>query len=222
MNTDLQRLRPIDFSGFLDKPCADPWCCFLSKCSPLVGREKGRNSYATWLNSEEAVKKGLYIWLHVLPDGKRYRFVHVGLAKKGNSTLASRIRTHCRNAFRIDPTYVLCVQDNDFGRLVKVEQHDERGINQQYAQQFLAQIRVLLLIPSKPDPCAIAQMEGLIAYAAACALGKVQITNTMGRVQPPQKCTKLWELVKPLNAVVPMLPEINQNSPHSAPCGQSG
>ena len=212
MSTELEQLDSIDFSGFLDG-CHARWCCFLSPSSPLEGRsEKGRNSYAPWLRSKEAAQRGLYIWLHELPDGAppaeaRYRFVHVGLAKKGASTLASRTRVHCQNAFSKDPTYELRDHENGFGRLIRVRPRDQPGVDQEHAEQFLRQIHVLLLIPPKPDPCAIAQMEGLIAYAAAGALHEDQITNTMGHVQPPPEKTKLAELVKRLNDVVPMLPE---------------
>ena len=100
-----------------------------------------------------------------------------------------------------------CVEHNAFGSLTKVGQHPERGIDPVCAQTFLDQIRVLLLIPPNPDPDAIAKMEGLIAYAAALALGADQITNTMGRVKAPKECDKLWGLVKRLNAIVSMLPE---------------
>ncbi len=221
MSTELKQLDKIDFSGFLDE-CHAHWRCFFSQSSPLKGRQ-GQNSYAAWLGSNEAGQKGLYIWLHVLPDDQRFRFIHVGLSKGGKSTLASRTHTHCQNAFSKDPTYQLNVQDGKFGRLERVRQCNEKGVNQDFAKCFLDQIRVLLMIPpSGEHQDAIARMEGLIAHAAALALGKDQITNTMGRVQPPQECTKLWELVKRLNAVVPMLPEVNQNSSHSAPCGQSG
>ena len=201
----------IDFSRFLDGSGADMhWCCYRSKCSPLAGREHGRNNYAAWLGSEQASQKGLYIWLHALKDNnnERFRFIHVGLSKRGKSTLASRTRAHCRNAFTNDPTYELRVQHNAFGSLTKVGHHPERGINPVCAQTFLDQIRVLLLIQPNPDLDAIAKMEGLIAYAAALALGADQITNTMGRVKAPQECDKLWGLVKRLNAIVPMLPEI--------------
>ena len=221
MSTELKQLDKIDFSGFLDE-CHAHWRCFFSQSSPLKGRQ-GQNSYAAWLGSNEAGQKGLYIWLHVLPDDQRFRFIHVGLSKGGKSTLASRTHTHCQNAFSKDPTYQLNVQDGKFGRLERVRQCNEKGVNQDFAKCFLDQIRVLLMIPpSGEHQDAIARMEGLIAHAAALALGTDQITNTMGRVQPPQECTKLWELVKRLNAVVPMLPEVNQNSSHSAPCGQSG
>ncbi len=130
----------------------------------------------------------------------------LSLVKHGDLTLARRTQEHCRNAFKTDPTYQLAAQDDGFGCLVKIGQHLERGIDPVCAQKFLAQIRALLLIPPKPDPDAIAQMEGLIAYAAALALGEDQITNTMGLVKAPQECDKLWDLVKRLNAIVPMLP----------------
>ena len=221
MSTELKQLDKIDFSGFLDE-CHAHWRCFFSQSSPLKGRQ-GQNSYAAWLGSNEAGQKGLYIWLHVLPDDQRFRFIHVGLSKGGKSTLASRTHTHCQNAFSKDPTYQLNVQDGKFGRLERVRQCNEKGVNQDFAKCFLDQIRVLLMIPpSGEHQDAIARMEGLIAHAAALALGKDQITNTMDRVQPLQDCAKLRHLVKRLNAVVPMLPEVNQNSPHSAPCGQSG
>ena len=225
MNKEFKQLGRIDFSDFLNARHAH-WCCLLSLGSPLKERsDKGRNSYAEWLDSKAAKQKGLYIWLHVLPDGKRFRFIHVGLSKKGASTLASRTREHCRNAFAKDPTYLLSVQGDGFGCLERIPQRDcdAKGVNPDAAKRFLDRIRVLLMIP----PCgeheeAIACMEGLIAHAAALALGEIQITNTMDRVQPLQDCAKLRHLVKRLNAVVPMLPEVNQNSPHSAPCGQSG
>ena len=206
MSTELKQLEPIDFSDFLDGYHAR-WCCFLSPSSPLEGRsEKSRNSYAPWLRSKEAAQKGLYIWLHKLPDRERFRFIHVGLAKHGDSTLARRTKEHCRNAFKIDPTYRLNAQNGKFGHLERVRPHVQPGVDQEYAEQFLRQIHVLLLIPPKPDPSAIAQMEGLIAYAAARALDEDQITNTIGHVQPPPEYTELRELVRRLNAVVPMLP----------------
>ena len=210
---DLQKVGSIKFSDFIPRSDVNKdWNCYLSKCSPLAERKNGQNRYAAWLASEEAGSKGLYIWLHMWPDGARrigprYRFVHVGLAKHGDSTLARRTKEHCRNAFKIDPTYRLNAQDGKFGHLERVCPHVQPGVDQESAEQFLRQIHVLLLIPPKPDPCAIAQMEGLIAYAAACALGKDQITNTMGHVQPLPDETKLAELVKRLNDVVPMLPE---------------
>lgn len=212
MHIGLQKVGSIKFSDFLPRSDVNKnWDCYLSECSPLAERKNGRNRYAAWLASEEAGREGLYIWLHVLPDGAcrigpRYRFVHVGLAKKGASTLASRTRMHCQNAFSKDPTYELRNHDNGFGRLKRVRSRDQPGVDQEYAEQFLRQIHVLLLIPPKPDPCVIAQMEGLIAHAAACALGEDQITNTIGHVQPPPECTELRELVRRLNAVVPMLP----------------
>ena len=213
MHIGLQKVESIKFSDFLPRSDVNKnWDCYLSECSPLAERKNGRNRYAAWLASEVAGRKGLYIWLHVLPDGAppaeaHYRFVHVGLAKHGDSTLARRTKEHCRNAFKIDPTYRLNAQDGKFGHLERVCPHVQPGVDQESAEQFLRKIHVLLLIPPKPDPCAIAQMEGLIAYAAACALGKDQITNTMGHVQPLPDETKLAELVKRLNDVVPMLPE---------------
>ena len=214
MHIGLQKVGSIKFSDFLPRSDVNKnWDCYLSECSPLAERKNGRNRYAAWLASEVAGRKGLYIWLHVLPDGAppaeaRYRFVHVGLAKKGASTLASRTRVHCQNAFSKDPTYELRDHGNGFGRLKRVRPHVQPSVDQEYAEQFLRQIHVLLLIPPKPDPCAIAQMEGLIAYAAAGAFDdEDQITNTMGHVQPLPDETKLAELVKRLNDVVPMLPE---------------
>ena len=215
MSTELEQLDPIDFSGFLDGHHAR-WCCFLSPSAPLEGRsEKGRNSYAPWLRSKEAAQRGLYIWLHELPDGAppaeaRYRFVHVGLAKKGASTLASRTRVHCRNAFRIDPTYRLNAQDGKFGHLERACPNNERGVNQVFAKCFLDQIRVLLMIPpSDEHEDAVARMEGLIAHAAARALDGTQITNTLSRVRSPNGFTKFDKVVQRLNAVVLMLPELS-------------
>ena len=215
MDTGLQQLGRIDFSNFLDDPGAN-WHCFLSPSSPLERREKGRNTYASWLRSDRAGRKGLYIWLHGSPDSRRFRFIHVGLSKDGDSTIASRTIKHCQHAFSCDPTYQLRDHDNGFGCLEKVRPCDERGINLDYAERFLRQIRVLLLIPPEPVPKDIARMEGLIAHAAALAFGAGQITNTIGHVQRQQESDNFSLLAQRLNEVVPMLPEVNQNSSRNA------
>lgn len=228
---DLQPVDPIDFSDLLLPSDANSkWSCYLSMYSPLAGRKNGRNSFAAWLSSKEAGKKGLYIWLHVLPGGEqtgvRYRFVHVGLSKRGASTLASRTRAHCRNAFTTDPVYQLDVQDGRFGSLKEVAECGTMPCNkEEYVKRFLAQIHVLLIIPQscKSEDVAsmeglIADAEGLIAHAAGCALGKDQITNTLTKVRRPAEkidmpeTMRLNAVVKRLNAVVPMLPEIDPNS----------
>ena len=187
------------------------WRCYLSDCSPLAKCIKdSRNSYAAWLGTDEARKKGLYIWLYTLSDD-RYRFVHVGLCKGGKSTLADRQKVHCRNAFKTDPTYRVNEQACAFGHLKR----DGNPINEEAARQFLDRIRVLLMIPEGGNgEDVIASTEGLIAYAAADAFGEgriergeCQITNTLDKVRKPKDPASYTSVVRALNAVVPMLPE---------------
>ena len=183
MNNGLRLVKSLEF------PEVDPgteWRSYLSDCSPLAGRLGRRNSYADWLGGEIANQKGLYIWLHTLSEGEpqSYRFVHVGLSKRARSTLASRIRAHCRNAFCIDPVYQLVgTQNRGAGHLEKICERCANPGDENAAKHFLDQMRILMIIPTRGDDDQVANLsagaEGLVAYAAALALGEKRITNTL-------------------------------------------
>lgn len=141
-----------------------------------------RWTYRTWL-TDGRVKlddpihgKGLYLWLLELPNG-HFRFVHVGIAADGGSTLASRTRKH------------LCGQRVVAGKVPGDRIHacdlttcppygslgpdlrNDGPARLDAARRFLSNLRIMFILPVL-DPSLnpsqdIKLLEGLIARSAA-------------------------------------------------------
>jgi len=191
--------------------CKD-WKCWLSEESPLSAREDNKNIYSDWLRLNVVKTHGIYIWLYQLQQDKRYRFIHVGLSKSGDSTVAERTKDHCRNAINgPDPTYRIdiCNIENPFGGLIKIDGKTHAD----EAERFISNIRVLILLPifemadiKQRSEC-IAQMEGCIAHTAA-KIFRGGTTNTLSKVRPSSHCPDetFPEMRDALNEIVEMFP----------------
>ncbi|QOW21782.1 hypothetical protein [Novilysobacter avium] len=183
--------------------------------SPL---SHGRCSYADWLRGTTPLhQKGVYIWLYPLSP-EIYRFVHVGIAEKGASTLAERTKAHIRNARHIDRIYEVNPDVNPpYGSLGKELREGLRfdelsGEVRAVLQASIEKLRILYLLPVSPAPAPIRRMEAVLASTAARMLGhqadQWQVTNSMDKIRDSElsgdHMNQVWGW---LNTIVPMLPK---------------
>jgi hypothetical protein len=171
------------------------WEWWLSPGSPVEGPSSKRLKYADWISTAES-RKGLYLWLYASEsDGARaHRFLHVGIAAKGNSSLAERTKVHCRHQMDgTDPLYdIPCTMDRDQGRLVV-----QKDATKARRWNFLRQVRVLFLYaPKETEASAIQALEGWIAYSARMAFPEPVIDENGLIKDDVVDCeprgTKLW------------------------------
>ena len=178
----------------------------LSPSSPLEKYIQPRRcEFARWLREEPLLGgKGLYIWL--LPRKGGLRFLHVGISAKGQSTLATRTKHHCRFAFHTDPLHEYDKDQGEFG-LLKKRRGPYKRPDSTAVVSFLTDIRILYLCPDKADDTSLIRpLEGALAHGARLAYGgDGQITNTLSKVtgHDDSICTLACQ---ELNRVLPILP----------------
>ena len=157
---------------------------WLSSSPPVISRGT-RLNYAKWV-SKRGAQSGIYVWLLASPgEAELLRFLHVGLAQKGDSTMAKRTYSHCRGQFNgQDYIYSFEQDENGVGKL-KAEWEKPQGVPKptdldSIAEKFLGSVRILFIYGrdlASPE-IAIPLLEGAIAEAAEKLYGVGEVTNT--------------------------------------------
>ena len=157
---------------------------WLSSSPPVIFTDT-RRSYAEWV-SKRGAQSGIYVWLLASPgEAELLRFLHVGLAQKGDSTMAKRTHSHCRGQFNgQDYIYSFKQEENGVGKLM-AEWEKPQGVPKPTdldakAEKVLRSVRILFIYGrdlASPE-FAIPLLEGAIAEAAEKLYGVGEVTNT--------------------------------------------
>lgn len=151
--------------------------------------------------------KGIYLWLLELPN-RHFRFVHVGIAAKGASSLARRTKQHLGRqrvvAGKVPADRIHRWQDScssPYGSLGEDLRHNESE-RLTAGLDFLSKLRIMFIYPASYTPVFssgdIERLEGLIARSAAYLLDTRdregglhwETTNTLGATQHPPETYK--------------------------------
>lgn len=185
---------PVPFRLSLPKSRSQTeWRCWLLRKPianlPTQGPMPTRWTYGEQLTDSrlsgdgEKGGKGLYIWLLDLPDATKYRFVHVGIAAKGGSTLAERTKYHLRRQRVVadkapgDRIHRWSPLDHCPYGTIGPDLRESSSDLMAASLEFLDRLRIMYIFPSEQGQASaggeeglaeeLAVMEGLIARSAA-------------------------------------------------------